>query len=283
MARGDAFALANSSFEDAEFVIIGVPYDGTTRFRSGTRKAPSAIRKASYIFDPFLFEHGFDTSLAKVHDLGDLDCGSSCEDMFKVVERETTKVVKAGKFPILMGGERSITYPFVKAFHDVGVISIDAHLDFRPDCDAKFSHSCTMRRVAEVVGIENVLPFGVRSISKEELSGELPNYVDAYQMRETGVENSWKKVLNIMRRENVLLSLDMDGIDPGFAPGTSRPEPFGLTGYEVKRCIDMLGGRMVGFDVSEVLPSHDPGATSALAARMIMEVIAIAHIHRGKS
>jgi agmatinase len=282
MARSDTFALSNSTFEEADFVIMGVPYDGTTRFRSGTRKAPAAIRKASNIFDPYLFEHGFDTSRALVHDAGDLDCGSSCEDMFKVVEAEASRVVKAGKFPIIMGGERSITYPFVKAFHDVGVISIDAHLDFRSDCGTKFNHTCTMRRVADVVGIENVVPFGVRSMSREELSGELPNYVDAYQIREAGVENSWKKVLNMMRRESVLLSLDMDSIDPGYAPGTSRPEPFGLTGYEVKRCIDTVGDRMVGFDISEVLPSHDPGATAALAARMIMEVIAIVHTRRGE-
>jgi len=282
MARSDSFALSNSTFEEADFVIMGVPYDGTTRFRSGTRKAPAAIRKASNIFDPYLFEHGFDTSRARVHDAGDLECGSTCEDMFKAVEVETTKVVRAGKFPILMGGERSITYPFVKAFNDVGVISIDAHLDFRSDCGTKFNHACTMRRVADVVGIENVVPFGVRSISSEELSGDLPNYVDAYQIREAGVENSWKKVLNMMRRERVLLSLDMDSIDPGYAPGTSRPEPFGLTGYEVKRCIDSMGDRMIGFDISEVLPSHDPGATAALAARMIMEVIAIVHTHRGE-
>ena len=282
MARSDTFSLANSSFEEADFVIMGVPYDGTTRLRSGTRKAPAAIRKASKIFDPYLFEHGFDTSTARVHDAGDLDCGSSCEDMFEAVERKASEVVDAGKFPILRGGERSITFPLARAFQDVGVISIDAHLDFRSDCGSRFDHACTMRRVADLVGVENVVPFGVRSISREELSGDLPNYVDAYQIREAGVENSWKKVLNMMRRERVLLSLDMDGIDPGYAPGTSRPEPFGLTGYEVKRCIDMLGDRMVGFDVSEVLPSHDPGATAALAARMIMEVIAIVHTRRGE-
>ncbi len=282
MARSDSFAMANSSFDEAEFVIMGVPYDGTTRLRSGTRKAPMAIRKASNIFDPFLFEHDTDLSEVKVHDAGDLDCGSSFDDMFNVVEKKASEVVAAGKFPILMGGERSITYPFVKAFHEVGVISIDAHLDFRSECDMKFDHGCTMKRVAEVVGIDNIVPFGVRSISKQEMSGEMPNYVDAYQIRELGLENSWKKVLNMMRKENVLLSLDMDGIDPGFAPGTSRPEPFGLTGYEVKRCIDMVGDRLVGFDISEVLPSHDPGATAALAARMIMEVIAIVHTRRGE-
>jgi len=282
MARSDSFALANSTFEEAEFVIMGVPYDGTTRFRSGTRKAPTAIRKASRLFDPYLFEHDLDVSTVKVHDAGDLDCGSSCEDMFKAVEKEATKVVKAGKFPIIMGGERSITYPFVKAYQEVGVISIDAHLDFELQSDRKFDHACTMRKVADVVGIENVVPFGVRSISKREIGQEMPNYVDAYQILEGGVVNSWKKVLNMMRREHVLLSLDMDGIDPGFAPGTSRPEPFGLTGYDVKRCIDMLGDRLVGFDISEVLPSHDPGTTAALAARMIMEVVAIVHTRRGE-
>ncbi|MCG7841497.1 MAG: agmatinase [Methanomassiliicoccales archaeon] len=282
MARSDLFAMANSTFDEAEFVIMGVPYDGTTRLRSGTRKAPAAIRKASNIFDPYLFEHKLDLSKVKVHDAGDVDCGSSCDDMFKAVEEKARRIINTGKFPILIGGERSITYPLVKAYDEVGVISIDAHLDFRSECNMKFNHACTMKRVAEVVGIENIVPFGVRSISKEELFGELPNYVDAYQIREGGLDNSWKKALNMMRRENVLLSLDMDGIDPGFAPGTSRPEPFGLTGYEVKRCIDMVGDRLVGFDISEVLPSHDPGATAALAARFIMEVIAIVHTRRGE-
>jgi len=282
MARSDAFALANSSFEEAEFVIIGVTYDGTTRLRSGTRKAPAAIRKASRLFEPYLFEHALDTSAVKVHDAGDIDCGQACEDMFRAVEREAASAVRAGKFPILMGGERSITYPFVKAFRDIGVISIDAHLDFHPQGDKRFDHACTMRRVADEVGVENVVVFGVRSMSREELAQELPNYVDAFQIREVGAVASWKRVLNMMRRERVLLSLDMDSVDPGFAPGTSRPEPFGLSGYEVKRCIDMLGDRMVGFDVSEVLPSHDPGATAALAARMIMEVIAMVHTRRGE-
>lgn len=281
MARSDLFSSANSTFEEADFVIVGVPYDGTTRLRSGTRKAPAAIRKASKLLDPYLFEHKLDLSTVKVHDAGDLEFGNSCEDMFKAVEKEARSIVSAGKFPILMGGERSITYPFIRAFEDVGVISIDAHLDFQQGRERKFDHSCTMKMVSEVVGIGNVVPFGVRSISKEEYSEEMPNYVDAYQIREAGLENSWKKALNMMRREKVLLSLDMDGIDPGFAPGTSRPEPFGLTGYEVKWCIDMVGDRLVGFDISEVLPSHDPGATAALAARMIMEVIAIVHTRRG--
>jgi agmatinase len=137
-----------------------------------------------------------------------------------------------------------------------------------------------MRRVADQIGIENVLSFGVRSISMEEKTSKMPNYIDSFSIHEQGIENSWKRAMNMMRRERVFLSLDIDGIDPSFAPGTGTPEPFGLSPYEVKRCINMLGERMVGFDVSEVCPACDQGSTAVLAARLIQEVLAVGWKHR---
>jgi len=276
--RGTNFAYANSEFDEAEFVILGVPFDRSTSFRSGARAGPNAIREASYNFEPYLFEHDIILTDIKVHDAGNIEEMGQAEDMIRETREYVSKIVKAGKFPILIGGEHTITVPAVQAFNEIGVISVDAHLDFRDEyMNNKLSHACVMRRNAEHVGIENVLAFGVRSISIEEKKGPMPEYIDAYTIYEDGVEKAFKRALNMIRREDIYFTLDIDGIDPAYAPGTGTPEPFGLSSMDVKKCINMLGPRLVGFDVNEVSPPYDKGNTAALAARMIMEVVAVVY------
>lgn len=279
--RGANFAFATSSFEEANFVVLGVPFDRTTSFRSGARAGPNAIREASYNFEPYVFEHDILLTEIKVHDAGNVeDCGSA-EDMVRETRQVVDRIVQAGKFPILIGGEHSITIPAVQAFKDIGVIAIDAHLDFREEyMNNRLSHACVLRRNADHVGIENVLAFGVRSISIDERRAKMPEYIDAYTIQDEGVEKSFKRALNMIRKENIYFTLDIDGIDPAYAPGTGTPEPFGLSSMDVKKCINMVAPRMVGFDVNEVSPPYDKGNTAALAARMIIEVIAVVHKHR---
>ena len=279
--RGANFAFATSSFEEADFVILGVPFDRTTSFRSGARAGPNAIREASYNFESYVFEHDILLTDIKVHDAGNVeDCGSA-EDMVRETQQVVDRIVQAGKFPILIGGEHSITIPAVQAFKDIGVIAIDAHLDFREEyMNNRLSHACVLRRSADHVGIENVLAFGVRSISIEERRAKMPEYIDTYTIHDEGVEKSFKRALNMIRKENIYFTLDIDGIDPAYAPGTGTPEPFGLSSVDVKKCINMVAPRMVGFDVNEVSPPYDKGNTAALAARMIIEVVAVVHKHR---
>jgi agmatinase len=279
--RGANFAFATSSFEEADFVILGVPFDRTTSFRSGARAGPNAIREASYNFEPYVFEHDILLTEVKVHDAGNVeDCGSA-EDMVQETRQVVDRIVQAGKFPILIGGEHSITIPAVQAFKNIGVIAVDAHLDFREEyMNNRLSHACVLRRSADHVGIENVLAFGVRSISIDERRAKMPEYIDAYTIHDEGVEKSFKRALNMIRKENIYFTLDIDGIDPAYAPGTGTPEPFGLSSMDVKKCINMVAPRMVGFDVNEVSPPYDKGNTAALAARMIIEVLAVVHKHR---
>lgn len=274
---GIYFADANASFDDAKFIICGVPFDRTTSYRAGARMAPNAIRQASYNFETYLFEHDVDLSDVPMNDMGNVEeCGSP-EEMVDTVRGIVKKIVKADKFPVFMGGEHTTTIPIVEAFDDIAVISIDAHLDYRESyLGMKYSHACVTRRIAEHVGVENVLVFGVRSISAEEKSDNMPQYVDAFTIREIGAERAFEKALGTVRKKRIFLTLDIDGIDPAFAPGTGTPEPFGLSPMEVKKCISMIGGRLVGFDVTEVSPPYDEGNTAALAARMMREVIAVA-------
>ncbi len=270
------FADARFSFDDARFVAFGVPFDRTTTFRSGTRFAPTAIREASINFEPDLFEHGVDLRDVPFHDMGDLHEEGSADDMVASIEGEAQRIVSSGKFPIAIGGEHSITPPVVKAFGSgISVVIIDAHLDFNDEYQGlRNSHACAHKRIEDVVGKGNVFAFGVRSMSADERPEEAL-YADSLTIHERGCKQVFEEMLSKLREQPVYLSLDIDGIDPAYAPGTGTPEPFGLTTFDVKYIINRLGERLIGFDVVEVCPPCDNGNTSMLAARFIREAVAV--------
>jgi agmatinase len=278
---GVHFADANASLEEADFVILGVPFDRTASFRSGSRFAPNAIREASYNFETFLFEHSVDLLEVPFCDMGNLEEFGTVDEMVTGMSMEVDSLLSMGKFPIIIGGEHSVTIPAVKGHEDIGVISIDAHLDFRQEyLGGRNSHACVTRRIADEVGRDNIVVLGVRSMSREESEGDLPEFIDAFAIREMGMENAVRMALEMIDKERLYLTIDIDGIDPSYAPGTGTPEPFGLSDHDVKVCIDLVSPHLVGFDVVEVCPPYDNGNTAALAARLIRETIGSVWKHR---
>ena len=139
------------------------------------------------------------------------------------------------------------------------------------------SHACIMRRAADHLGLDNVYALGMRSISEEELDrDDVVPYISAYDIYDKGMEWAVNQALDSVKAEKIYLTIDIDGIDPAFAPGTGTPEPFGLHPMDVKKAINMIGDRLVGFDVCEVCPPSDPtGATPVLAARLIKEAMCV--------
>jgi len=269
------FADAHASFDEADFVIVGVPFDKTTTYRSGTRFGPTSVRETSQTFEKENFEHGVTFDDISVHDAGDLFEEGTVDEMVASIEEEARRIVSANKFPLFIGGEHSISPPIVKTFGDISVITIDAHLDFRDEYQGlKNSHACAHRRIVDHVGKGNAFAFGVRSISAEERVDEAL-YADAFRIREEGCEKVFDEMLAKLKRNKVYLSLDIDGIDPSYAPGTGTPEPFGLTPWDVRYVINRLADRLVGFDVVEICPPYDNGNTSILGARMMREVMAV--------
>jgi agmatinase len=269
------FADAHASFEEAEFVIVGVPFDRTTSFRSGTRFAPTTVREASQNFEKENFEHGVTIEDISVHDAGDLFEEGTVDEMVSSIEEEARRIVRANKFPLFIGGEHSITPPIVKAFGEISVITIDAHLDFKDEYQGlKNSHACAHRRIMDNVGKGNVFAFGVRSMSSDE-DVRTALFADAFRIHKEGCEKVFEELLAKLKRERVYLSLDIDGIDPSYAPGTGTPEPFGLSPWDVRYIINRLGDRLVGFDVVEISPPYDNGNTSIMGARMMREVMAV--------
>ncbi len=280
MSYGIAYAGAESEYNDADAVIFGIPYDHTACFKAGAREAPTAIRRASYNFEEIHFEHGLHERTLQVCDYGNCDDFILPEDMFAEVDFAVAPAVRDGKFTIAMGGEHSINIPIIRAFpkRSIALISIDAHLDSRDEyLGTPNSHACVMRRAADHLGLDNVFVLGARAIGREELErDDAVPFISSYDIIDMGMAKAVETALDSVKAEKVYLTLDIDGIDPAYAPGTGTPEPFGLLPIDVKKAINMIGDRLIGFDVNEVCPPADPsGITSILAARMINEVLEV--------
>ena len=271
------FADAEASFNDAKFVYYGYPFDGTACFRKGTSEAPDEIRKHSYNFETYLMELGIDLCDVSANDWGNLEIGDNQEKNESQLEELVSKIVKANKFPIGIGGEHSMTPAAVRAvkskYSNLGVIILDAHLDFRQEYEGNInSHATVTRRLTEIVGLDRVRPVGIRSLSQSEIS-------EARTIGLKFIESGWTELREYLTDiidemdGPIYLSLDMDAIDPGFAPGVGTPEPFGMTPYEVLQTINFFSDRIVAFDCVEVCPPYDNGNTSALAARIIRHLV----------
>ncbi len=150
-----------------------------------------------------------DTTVSEspIHDMGNLRDFGSADEMVEETRKVARTIVSAGKFPIFLGGEHSISIPVIESFDDIGVITIDAHLDYRESyMGLKYSHACVTRRAVEHIGRENLLVFGVRSISREErTAGNMPEFIDAFTIAEEGLEKSFKRALNIIKKERILI------------------------------------------------------------------------------
>jgi agmatinase len=270
------FADAGPEGEDALAVLFGVAYDGTTSYRPGTRFGPDAIRQASWNFESHHMDLGVDLREARFADAGTLrDFGSSAA-MVEAVEGLVREQVGAGRFPLALGGEHSLTPACVRPHGRPAFVVLDAHMDFR---DAYLgdpnSHACQARRVTEHVGADRVLLVGIRSASREEAqeADDLGvRRVTAFEIHREGLVRVLEELEDLPGQ--VYLSLDADAIDPAYAPAVGNPEPFGLSPLQVKEVVAALAPRLVGFDLTEVSPPWDHGGTAALAARLVREVLA---------
>jgi agmatinase len=275
----DYFADAESSFDEAEYIIFGIPYDKTSSFRKGAIQAPKEIRLASWNFETFNLKTGIDLCDIKFHDYGNLDVEDDKPIMMVEKVREfTSKLVKKNKFPIAIGGEHSISSGIIQAFpKDIAVLSLDAHIDFRESYENEpYNHACVTKRIADHINIENIVVLGVRSAAKEEFEDakkEKLFFIDAYNIRKTGFKKALEDTKSHLSNKKIYLTLDIDVIDPAYAPGTSTPEPFGLNPFDILDCIDCFSSKIIGFDIAEVCPPFDNGETSLLAAKFIRYIM----------
>ena len=280
---------------EADVAVLGVPYDEGTSFRPGTRFGPRALREASLryaFFGPGPGKRGYWDLEASRQRLGRLrlaDCGDvdivalDLEGNLRRIGEAVETLLSRGVLPVVLGGDHSITFPSVRGHAGRGPLSlvhIDAHLDYRDEVGGvRFGHGCPIRRIAELPFIQDIVTLGIRGLraSQEDLeaAGARGNrIVTAAAMRRDGLAAA---LAQVPRAERIYVTLDVDALDPGIAPGTGTPDPGGLSYTEARDLLQGIArkGRIVGFDLVEVNPWLDPtGVTPLTAAQLIIEFLA---------
>jgi agmatinase len=273
------FADAESSFDDASFILFGVPFEKTSSFRHGADKAPYEVRQASWNFERHDLRTGTNLEEILVHDYGDLDVQNlSSKEVFETTKTFTSKLLAKKKIPIAIGGDHSITPGIITAFpKDIAVLSLDAHMDFRQIYKNDiYNHACVIRRVADHIPLQNIAVLGIRSAEKEEYDQAKDQglfFHDAFTINKIGIQKSIQQTKTHLKGKQIYLTLDIDVVDPAYAPGTSTPEPLGLTPMDVLEIIEAFSPQLIGFDIVEVCPPYDHGQTAVLAAKLIQTCI----------
>jgi len=275
--RSNNFMGSCDSYEEASTVIVGVPMDYTVSYRPGSRFAPQALRNVSYALEEYSVYQNKDLADFSFHDWGDINLPIGNVPLsLDRIGQVTAKICKDRKFPIYIGGEHLITYPIInetyKHFPDLVVIQFDAHADLREDYLGEInSHATVMRKAADIVGGQNLFQFGIRSGTREEF-----NYAKANtHMFIDRVITPLRESLSDIGDRHVYITIDIDVVDPAFAPGTGTVEPAGILSRELIEAIHAMRGlRVIGMDIVEIAPTFDQSErTALLGAKIIRESI----------
>ncbi|NCB38585.1 MAG: agmatinase [Erysipelotrichia bacterium] len=274
-------AEEDSRYEDARAVIIPVPYDSTTSYRAGTREGPAAILTASRQVELFDLDLQCEPVVSGVHTLPELE-----PDMqgpaatIANIESAVRAVIADGKFPVMLGGEHSITTAPVKALKEkygdtLSVLQLDAHSDLRESYEkTPFSHASVMRRVFDLAKITQV---GIRNTCRDEMEFIKKSGHDGiiWASEMTGNDLAW--VDRVMKRlsHDVYITIDLDAFDPSIMPAVGTPEPGGMLWYQtlhlLNRVIDEKN--VVGFDVVELCPIPGNIASDFMAAKLVFKML----------
>lgn len=277
---GRKYIMADKSYNEGNIVMFGMPMDYTVSFRPGSRFGPNRIREASIGLEEYSVYLDRHLEELNVHDAGDMllpfgNAGKSID----MIETFAAQLLKDGKFPVGMGGEHLVSWPVIRSmfknYHDLAVIHIDAHADLREDYEGEIlSHSTPIRKTCELIGPENVYSFGIRSGMREEFQYAKES---GMHMSKFDVAEPLKGVLPELAGRPVYVTVDIDVLDPAFAPGTGTAEAGGISSKELLEAIHEIAGsdvNVVGFDLVEVAPAYDPSEQTAIAAsKFIREML----------
>jgi agmatinase len=283
VSQSNVFSGVQKPLREAKYVVFGVPFDVTSTYRTGARFGPNSVRQASLNIETYSFRSGVDIEDLALHDLGDLHVSTSPKrtvDMLKLVVEDLLDVKK---LPVAIGGEHTITLGVLKGLgdkaKDTAVVSFDAHLDVRKEYQGlTLSHTTFMRVINEDVKPAKIIEVGTRAVSKEELAYVEQAGIDFFtsqQIRKEGATQTIQELKGeLASYKRLYLTVDLDVLDPAFAPAVQNPEPDGL---ETHTLLDVLCAlcdkRVVGFDVVELAPVYDQGISAVAAAKVIFEML----------
>lgn len=274
----ETFIGCESSFEEASIVLYGAPFDSTTSFRPGARFGPSAMRHESFGLETYSPYQDKDLIDISVFDSGDLElCFGSSEIALSDIQKRAEEILKAGKFPLLLGGEHLVTLGAVRAaaakYPDLHIIHFDAHADLRDDyLGAKLSHACVLRRCHEIVGDGHIHQFCIRSGEREEFQFA-SRHTDFHPFTFEGLGEAVRELKE--KQVPVYFTIDLDCMDPSVFPGTGTPEAGGVSFLELLKAIRIVSQtNVVGADVNELAPMLDvSGVSTATACKVLRELL----------
>lgn len=281
---------ANLDKLDADFAVLGVPFDEGTWGQPGERYGPRDLRENSQEYahdltEGFYYIDGDHTVLKGKRwvDVGDVlvypTVPAETDDKITAAVR---KILAKKAFPIILGGDHSITYPVLRAFDvPVTVVHIDAHLDTWNGSPGNLDHASWVLRAAKLPITRKIVQLGMRGIANDQEAASNAKalhttVVTSEEIHRKGVAAALEQ---IPQSENIYISFDVDSMDPTLAPGTGTLEPGGLLFPEIHDLLTQIPkkGKLVGFDVVEVNPYRDPsGRTAQTAIRLMVDLLASA-------
>ncbi len=263
------------NYQESEIVIVPVPYDETSTWMKGADKGPDAILNASVNLEFYDIETASEAHLKGIYTVPPILQKESPESLTEDVYYRILTLLSEKKFPVIIGGNHTVSIGSVKAFsefyYDLSVLQLDAHSDLRQEYEgSKLNHACAMARARESAPIVQV---GIRSMSAEELP-----FVERERMFYShelyNDKNLYKKAIDKLS-ENVYITIDLDVFDPSLLPSTGTPEPGGPAYFELMHFLrDVIKNRnVVGFDVVELCPSETNKAPDFIAAKIIYQLL----------
>jgi len=260
-------------------VVFGVPFDSTHSYKPGCRFGPDVIRDAFNNIEIFQPEFGVDLETVSINDLGNAKHTVVATEMLEMVENITNELKRQNKQIIILGGEHLITLGSFTCFpKDTGYVVFDAHYDLRDQyADIKLSHAAYLRRIVEKRGSENIIHVGARAFVKEELAFLMEHNIATISDKEIRNGDGTKLLKDITSTfDNLYLSIDLDVLDPAFAPGVGNPEAVGISSRELyDLVITLQNKKIVAADIVELNPTYDNGSTASMAAKMMSTIIAM--------
>lgn len=271
------FIAARQEITEEGGVLLGAPLDDTGSFRTGSRFAPEQIRSVSRALEEYSMRLGKDLRNIPFFDVGDLLLTpGNTRGAVEVVSQAVASLLKAGQKPFIMGGEHTVTVPAVREcqnhYGPLAVLYFDAHADLRPSYgEMELSHACTAYQLKQMQGV-SLYQFGIRSADGDELSSADEGCFFPYKVIEP-----LESILSTLADSYLYITLDMDVVDPAYAPGVSVPEPGGVSAGEILEVISLLERykkQIVGIDLVEICPAYDSSQiTAMLGAKIIREAL----------
>ena len=283
VSQTNIFTGLQKGFKEADYVILGVPFDVTSTYRMGARFGPTAIRQASLNIETCSFRSGLDVEDLLLHDAGDLNVSTDTAKTVDMVKLVVEDILAAEKKPVVIGGEHTITLGIAKGLgfkaKKTAIVSFDAHLDLRCEfLGLNLSHTTFMQLISEEVKPAKIIEVGTRAVCKDELSYAKKAGIEFFTSQQILKEGSDQIARKLKQKlasyEDVYLTVDMDVLDPAFAPAVQNPEPEGISTTTLLDIVCALcDKRVVGFDVLEIAPMFDQGVSAIVAAKVIFEML----------